>query len=141
MCVIKVFISELVLAPWMWKWYVQSFFGRLLDPFVDFGAVLALGFETEPKKDKKCVNLIVKFWISYQYHFFCFQIFLNQHKQFSNFSCMFLNNFPIIFPSRILFNYSNLLDMRNLLEQVKKAFCCQKFFWTFTGWRNCSSDL
>ena len=31
--------------------------------------------------------------------------------------------------------------MRNLQEQVKKAFCCQKFFWLFTVWINCSSDL
>ena len=57
----------------MWKWYFQSFFGRLLDPFVDFGAFLALGFETEPKKSKKRVNLKVKFNISYQYHFAAFK--------------------------------------------------------------------
>ena len=31
--------------------------------------------------------------------------------------------------------------MRNLQEQVKKAFCYQKFFWPFTVWINCSSDL
>ena len=31
--------------------------------------------------------------------------------------------------------------MRNLQEQVKKAFCCQKLFWPFTVWINCSSDL
>ena len=30
--------------------------------------------------------------------------------------------------------------MRNLQEQVKKAFCCQKLFWPFTVWINCSSD-
>ena len=33
-----------------------------------------------------------------------------------------------------------MLDMRNLKEQVKKAFCYQKLFWTFTVWTNCSSD-
>ena len=38
-------------------------------------------------------------------------------------------------------NCSNLLDMINLQEQVKKAFCNQKLFWTFTVWINCSSDL
>ena len=38
-------------------------------------------------------------------------------------------------------NCSNLLDMRNLQEQVKKAFCYQKLFWPFTVWINCSSDL
>ena len=31
--------------------------------------------------------------------------------------------------------------MRNLQEQVKKAFCYHKFFWPFTVWLNCSSDL
>ena len=34
-----------------------------------------------------------------------------------------------------------LLYMRNLQEQVKKAFCYQKLFWPFTFWINCSSDL
>jgi hypothetical protein len=38
-------------------------------------------------------------------------------------------------------NCSNLLDMRNLQEQVKKAFCYQELFWPFTVWINCSSDL
>ena len=52
----------------------------------------------------------------------------------------------IIFGNRILFsnlnsNCSNLIDMRNLQEQVKKAFCYQKLFWPFTVWINCSSDL
>ena len=36
---------------------------------------------------------------------------------------------------------SNLLDMRNLQDQVKKAFCYQKLFWPFTAWINCYSDL
>jgi hypothetical protein len=31
--------------------------------------------------------------------------------------------------------------MRNLQEQVKKAFCYKKLFWPFTVWINCSSDL
>ena len=31
--------------------------------------------------------------------------------------------------------------MRNLQEQVKKAFCYQNLFWPFTVWINCSSDL
>ena len=38
-------------------------------------------------------------------------------------------------------NCSNLLYLRNLQEQVKKAFCYQKLFWPFTVWTNCSSDL
>ena len=39
------------------------------------------------------------------------------------------------------YNCSNLLNIRNFQEQVKKAFCCQKLFWPFTVWINCSSDL
>ena len=31
--------------------------------------------------------------------------------------------------------------MRNLQEQVKKAFCYQKLFWSFTVWINGSSDF
>ena len=57
---------------------------------------------------------------------------------FPNFSCMFLN--PNNF-SNLNSNCSNLLDKRNLQEQVKKAFCYQKLFWPFTVWINCSSDL
>ena len=38
-------------------------------------------------------------------------------------------------------NCSNLLNMRNLQEQVKKAFCYQKLFWPVTVWKNCSSNL
>ena len=47
---------------------------------------------------------------------------------------------PIIF-SNLNYNCSNFLDLRNLQEQVKKAFCYQKLFWPFTVWINCSSDL
>ena len=39
------------------------------------------------------------------------------------------------------YDCSNLLDLRNLQEQVKKAFCYQKLFWPFTVWISCSSDL
>ena len=55
------------------------------------------------------------------------QDLLNQTflKLFSNFSCMFLN--PNNF-SNFNFNCSNLLDMRNLQEQVKKVFCYKKLF-------------
>ena len=31
--------------------------------------------------------------------------------------------------------------MRNFQEQVKRAFCYQTLFWTFTVWISCSSDL
>ena len=54
--------------------------------------------------------------------------------------------FPPCFLILIIFsnlnsNCSNLLDMRNLQEQVKKAFCYQNLFWPFTVWINCSNDL
>ena len=37
-------------------------------------------------------------------------------------------------------NCSNVLALRNLSEQVKKAFCHQKVFCPYTAWINCSSD-
>ena len=39
------------------------------------------------------------------------------------------------------FNCSIFLDLRNLQEHIKKAFCYQKLFFPFTIWINCSSDL
>ena len=39
------------------------------------------------------------------------------------------------------YNCSIFWDLRNLQEQVKKAFCYQKLFWPFTVWINCLSDL
>ena len=57
---------------------------------------------------------------------------------FSNFSCMFLN--PNIF-FQILIVLIHYISMRNLQEQVKKAFCYQKLFWSFKVWINCSSDF
>ena len=38
-------------------------------------------------------------------------------------------------------NCSNLKDLRNLQEQVKKAFCYQKLFWPFTVRTTYFSDL
>ena len=52
---------------------------------------------------------------------------------------MFLNS--NIFFQFELYNCSNLLDMRNLQEQVKKTFCYHKLFWPFIVWINCPSDL
>ena len=49
---------------------------------------------------------------------------------------MFLN--PNIFSN---LNCSDFLDMRNLQEQIKKAFCYHKLFWPFTVRVNLSSDL
>ena len=57
---------------------------------------------------------------------------------FSNFSCMILNQNDF---SNLNSSCSNLLDMWNLQEQVKKTFFYQKLFWPFTVWINCSSDF
>ena len=51
------------------------------------------------------------------------QVENEENEVFSNFSCMFLN--PNIF-SNLNSNCSNLLDMINLQEEAKKAFCHQK---------------
>ena len=42
--------------------------------------------------------------------------------------------------SKLYSNCSNLLDVRNLQEKVKKALCYQKLICPFTVWINCSSD-
>ena len=39
------------------------------------------------------------------------------------------------------YSFSNSVGMRNLQEQVKKAFCYKKLFWPFTVWMNCSNYL
>ena len=52
-------------------------------------------------------------------------MYQNDSIYFSKFSCMFLN--PNIF-FNLNSNCSNLLDMRNSQEKVKKAFCYQKLF-------------
>ena len=54
------------------------------------------------------------------------------NRAFSNFSCIIFVN--------LNYNCCHLLDLRNLQEQVKKAFCYEKLFWPFTVWINCSSD-
>ena len=65
-------------------------------------------------------------------------IVLELHNFFPTFpECFYI---PIFF-SNLQFNCSNLWDMINLQEQVKKAFCYQKLFWPFTAWMNCPSDL
>ena len=61
-----------------------------------------------------------------------------EKKPFLTFPAYFL--IPIIFYN-LKSNCPNFLDLRNLQEQVKKAFCYQKLFWPFTVWINCSSDL
>ena len=60
----------------------------------------------------------------------------------SEFSILFFITFPACFSIPKIFsnlnsNCSNL-SLRNLQEQVKKAFCYQKLFWPLTVWKNCS---
>ena len=68
-------------------------------------------------------------FITYSVFFFqnLWNNFMKKRRLF-NFSCMFLN--PNIF-SNLNLNFSNLSDMRNLQEQVKKAICYQTLFWPF----------
>ena len=71
--------------------------------------------------------------------------FYNYKKNLLLFKLDFLS-FPACFSIPIIssnfdFNCSNLSSLRNLQEQVKKAFCYQELFWPFTVWINCSSDL
>ena len=63
------------------------------------------------------------------------RVYFLSYILFSNFSCMFLNH------NHLNSNCSSLLYLRNLKEQVKKAFCYQRLFWLFNVWINCSSDL
>ena len=58
------------------------------------------------------------------------KLILKFYQSFSNFSCRSLNPntfFPII-------SVLIVLDLSNLKEQIKKAFCYQKLFWPFTVW-------
>ena len=52
--------------------------------------------------------------------------------------CILTRNCPFL---NLNFNCSNLLVMRNLQEQVKKALFDQTLFWFFTFWINYSSNL
>ena len=71
------------------------------------------------------------------YAFYC--IFsIHDQSHFLTFPECF--SIPIIF-SNLNSNISDLLDLRNLKEQVKKTFCYQTLFWSFTVWINCCSDL
>ena len=54
---------------------------------------------------------------------------------------MHVSIFQFVILSYFNSNCSNLLDMRNLEEQVKKVFSYQKLIWPFTAWINCSSNL
>ena len=91
------------------------------------------------KKDRTSVLInFARVFLTVQY-FWRYDIFETTRFKitFSNFSCMFLK---IIF-SNLNCNCSNSSYLRNLQEQVKKAFCYQKLFWPCTVWINCSSDL
>ena len=72
--------------------------------------------------------------------FLWWQVFLREWEKipFLTFPACF--SIPIIF-SNLNSNCSYLPDLRNLQEQVKKAFCYQRLSWLFTVWINCSSDL
>ena len=79
-------------------------------------------------------------WITLNLVFIPSFFFYSLHVNF------FFLTFPACFSIPIIFSNlnsycSNLSYLRNLQEQVKKAFCYQKLFWPFTVWINCTSDL
>ena len=67
-----------------------------------------------------------------------FQVAVIWKLIFLTFPACFL--IPIFF-SNLNSNCSNLLDMRNLQEEVKKGFFYQNLPWPFTVWINCSCRL
>ena len=105
----------------------------------------------KPKSDRNLLDnwtwivhwLFTKIWCLWTLNFPVFfvdlyNIFVCSKQFFLTFPACW--SIPIIFSS-LNSNCSNLLDMRNLQQQVKKAFCYQKLFWPFTARINCSSDL
>ena len=75
---------------------------------------------SKPKKKRNSLYVLATFYVTCRICLGKVEIY-----SFSNFSCMFLNNsqlFPIFF-SNLNSSCSNLSDMRNLQEQLKKAFC------------------
>ena len=94
-------------------------------------------------------RIIRIFWVygvsAHNILIFCYQIPLTCWIFYCMYSFYFLT-FPACFSIQIIFsnfdfNCSNLSSLRNLQEQVKKAFCYQELFWPFTVWINCFSDL
>ena len=63
-----------------------------------------------------------------------FLIIKKRFKYFSYFTYRFLN-------PNLHSNCSNVLYLRNIQKQVKKAFCFKLLFWPFTVRINWSSDL
>ena len=95
--------------------------------------VLCSTFQTNGRK-----NVGLKIGFLFSRTLLTTRVFFILEKTFFNFSCMFLN--PNNF-SNLNSNCSTFLDLRNLQEQVEKAFCYQKLIWPFTVWTHCSSDL
>ena len=78
----------------------------------------------------------------------CKQIRLQKNRRkWGNPTDKYANKTFLTFPTDFwipekFFNFnSNLLDMRNLKEKVKKAFCYQNLSWPSPVWMNCSNDL
>ena len=108
-------------------------------------------WEYSPLVELNLVYLYKYWWHFKTLHFFLLTLTRNWYAPlkskfafhsevifFSNFSCRFLN--PTIL-SNSNHNCSNVLDVRNLQEQVSKTFCNQNLFWHFAVWINYSSDL
>ena len=106
-----------------------------------FGLPMCLTSDYYPKisikwKDDLADTYVIFFW-THIINSKDVRLFFNQ-TYFLTFLAWF--SIPIIF-SNLNSDCSNLLDLRNLQEQVKKAFCYQKLFWPLTVWINCSGDI
>ena len=81
------------------------------------------------------VKVCTAFWKKGLTRFLIFpgQFRINVTKYFLTFpACLGSQRFFLVW----VYNHSNLLNMQNLQEQVKKAFCYQKLFWLFIIWVN-----
>ena len=117
----KLFIIEL---------QFQYYFIKLFDPFLKLRDAETCPFFAFFSRH---YCLFFKFGLATQdKRWTSFLLHLGEKRSvFSNFSCIFLN--PNNF-SNNNYNCSNLLDMRKLQKEVKKAFCYQKLLLPFLEW-------
>jgi hypothetical protein len=117
-------------------------FGNIYKRSLFYLSIRAVLFLKSPSSSKQNMSEFLKenktFHIDQDKYFVSKIVLTYWEKYFLTFPACFW--IPIIF-SNLNYNCSNFLDLRNLQEQVKKAFCYQELFWPFTVWINCSSDL
>ena len=117
------------------------FFQISIDIILFHCSILSITEGCQPSQNKyhKDATGLKKFFLSFIHtfrHYFSYNFQTKYH--FLTFPADFY--IPIIF-SNLNYSCPIFWDLRNLQEQVKKAFCYQKLLWPFTVWINCSSDL